>query len=197
MLANPASNSRAQTPEASRCDRTRLASHRAHARKPWFAASRLPSFQTQTKTGTVAGRFPALRGQSQLRFTGSGPHSPPRWRTRERRSDVFLPLARKERFLEPVWPANRAWPWGSALPKPAWPDCPSAQARSDTRTEAFLRNLLTIPENLPPGQFFLARRQDFCTNGPKSAIYGSMYAPAFATDCTVPLGGVVWKAEPC
>ena len=42
-----------------------------------IAASRLPSFQLQTRTRTVAGR-PQLR--SQLRFAGSGSHSPPRWR---------------------------------------------------------------------------------------------------------------------
>jgi len=37
-------------------------------RSPVVAASRLSSFQSQTRTGTVAGRFPAPCGQSQLRF---------------------------------------------------------------------------------------------------------------------------------
>jgi hypothetical protein len=76
-------------------DKSTTIPDRARARKPCCAASRLPSFQSQTRTGTVAGRFPAPCGQSQLRFAGSGPHSPPRWRTRGRRSDLSLPLQEK------------------------------------------------------------------------------------------------------
>jgi hypothetical protein len=33
--------------------------------------------------------------ESQLRFAGSGPHRPPRWRTRGRRSDLSLPVQEK------------------------------------------------------------------------------------------------------
>lgn len=58
---------------------------RRGAEKPIVTASRLPSYQSQTKTGTVVERFPRMRGSSQLRFASSGPHSPPRRRTRGRR----------------------------------------------------------------------------------------------------------------
>jgi hypothetical protein len=43
----------------------------------------------------VAGRFPASDGQSQLRFADSGPHSPPRRRTRGRRCDLSLPCKKR------------------------------------------------------------------------------------------------------
>ena len=97
---------------------------RAHE-SPVVAASRLPSFQSQTKTGTVAGRFSARGGKSQLRFAGSGPHSPPWWRTRGRRCDLPLPFARKKAFRGPVWPVKPTWPSGfsraSLLPGRAAP----------------------------------------------------------------------------
>jgi hypothetical protein len=75
------------------------------------------------------GRWPSvfLLWKSRLRFAASGPHSPPRRRTRGRRSDLSLhpsdevlspgtpaALARKERFREHVWPVNCPWPWESA-----------------------------------------------------------------------------------
>ena len=43
----------------------------------------------------MAGRFPASDGQSQLRFADSGPHSPPRRRTRGRRCDLSLPCKKR------------------------------------------------------------------------------------------------------
>jgi hypothetical protein len=76
------------------------------------------------------GRWPCVSlffsGESRLRFAGPGSHSPPRWRTRERRSDFSdstpsgaippvhcwlefcfwtLPFARKERFWGLIRPA--------------------------------------------------------------------------------------------
>jgi hypothetical protein len=95
----------------------------ARTRKPYFAASRLPSFQSQTRTGTVAGRFPASRGQSQLRFASSGPHSPPRWRTRGRRCDLSLPC--KKRATSGTCLASQLrLTMGPAPPIQAWPGCP-------------------------------------------------------------------------
>jgi hypothetical protein len=132
---------RAQTHRASSGESARPESCRARARKPNCTASRLPSFQSQTRTGTVAGRFPAPRGQSQLRFADSGPHSPPRWRTRGHRCDLSLPFARKERFREPVWPANCAWPWDQLRqlqPDRAFPTPPpSRHTNRDVLAEPF------------------------------------------------------------
>jgi hypothetical protein len=39
--------------------------------------------------------FSRTRGKSQLRFAGSGPHSPPRRRTRGLRCDLFLPCKKR------------------------------------------------------------------------------------------------------
>jgi hypothetical protein len=61
----------------------------------------------------VVGRFPISGGAKPTPFRGSGPHSPPRWRTRGRRSESPLPFARKELFQGSVWPADFAWPWDS------------------------------------------------------------------------------------
>ena len=63
---------------------------RTSTERPYVTASRLPSFQSQTRTGTVAVRFPALSPKKPTPFRGSGPHSPPRWRTRGRRCDMSL-----------------------------------------------------------------------------------------------------------
>ena len=100
----------------------------AHAhRSPAVTASRLPSFQSQTRNGTVAGRFPDLSRKSQLRFAASGPHSPPRWRTRGLRCDLPQPSARRRLLLRHVWPVNFTW------------------SRSSTRTLLPYRAALTQP----------------------------------------------------
>ena len=125
----------------------------AHAHgSPIVAASRLPSFHFQTRTRTVAGRFPCVPWKGQLRFAGPGSHSPPRWRTREHRCDLPLPSARRERFRGPAWPAHYIRPWVS-LPLPVFTGRATLTLPpQDTRTEAFLRNLLTITRNRGYGQ---------------------------------------------
>src|SRR5487761_2544122 len=62
----------------------------ARARKPCcycFASAFVPISDENQDGGCT---FPAnfCGAESQLRFAGSGSHSPPRWRTRERRSDL-------------------------------------------------------------------------------------------------------------
>ena len=129
---------------ASSADARQNMSHtRAEAQ---FAASRLPSYQSQTKTRTVAVRFPAFHGKSQLRFAGSGSHSPPRWRTRERRCDSSLPLQEKSN-------SGKLPGWQSA-PKPVDQHSLINLGRaSPTLTpfrhtdRVFLRNLFTITRN--------------------------------------------------
>src|ERR1039457_3946820 len=56
----------------------------------------------------------ALAAARPTPFRGSGPHSPPRWRTRGLRSDLPLPSARRERFRGHVWPVDCTWPGESA-----------------------------------------------------------------------------------
>jgi hypothetical protein len=73
----------------------------------------------------VAGRF-QIRGKPTP-FRGSGPHSPPRWRTRGLRSESPLPFARKEPFRGPVWPA----------PPQRTPD-PGLQPRANSRLAGLL-----------------------------------------------------------
>src|SRR5665213_2692741 len=79
------------------CIRDRITGAHTHG-SPIVTASRLPSFQSQTRTGTVAVRFPDNPRKSRLRFAASGPHSPPRWRTRGRRCDVSLPPQEESYF---------------------------------------------------------------------------------------------------
>jgi len=95
------------------------------------------------------GRWPgvsrALR-QSQLRFADSGPHSPPRWRTRGRRCDLSLPFARKERFRDLSGRPTAPGP-GISSGNFSLTGLSLRLRRQDTRTETFLRNLLTIARN--------------------------------------------------
>jgi hypothetical protein len=108
------------------------------------------------------GRWPSvfLLGKSRLRFAASGPHSPPRWRTRGRRCDLSLypsdedlspgtpsALARKERFREHVWPVKLPLALGISAPSFSRTGLSLRFRRQDTRIEAFLRNLLTIARN--------------------------------------------------
>ena len=88
---------------------------------------------------------------------------------------VPLPSARREPFRGPVWPANFAWPWDSALHNCCLAGLPLRLRRQDTRTEAFLRNLLTIPRNgvgstksTPPLEFFHALLDRMQLPGPTS-----------------------------
>ena len=144
-----------------------LKKHGVHAhRSPVVAASRLPSFHLQTRAGTVAGRFRASCEKSQLRFAGSGSHSPPRWRTRELRSDV-VPALRKKRAnsgdrragLSTSRPGFQPLALLSAGP-------PLRCRRDDTRPGAFLRNLLTIARNRGGVNEFAPLTAHFPGNGP-------------------------------
>ena len=95
----------------------------------------------RSKFRRETGRWPSVSKflESRLRFAASGPHSPPRRRTRGRRSDLSLhpsdedlspgapaALARKERFREHLWPVNCLWPWGLEPPASAGPAYPYA-----------------------------------------------------------------------
>ena len=79
---------------------------RAHAQKPYcccFASAFVPISDENRDGGRAFSRYWRVKPAP---FRGSGPHSPPRRRTRGRRSDLSLPLARKERFQESLWPGN-------------------------------------------------------------------------------------------
>ena len=82
-------------------------------------------------------------------------------------ADAILPLpfARKERFLELVWPDNCVWPLGISPANSILAGPPVHLRRQDTRSEAFLRNLLTITRKsggvkqiFPGGRNFALRR---------------------------------------
>jgi hypothetical protein len=94
---------------------------RPNTEKPQVAASRLSSFHSQTRTGTVIGRPPRkpILAGSQLRFPLPARIAPPRWGTRGLRCECSLPSARRERFRELVWPADFTWPWKSL--RLSWP----------------------------------------------------------------------------
>jgi hypothetical protein len=94
MLAHPTSNSRAQTHEARRSAKA-THSGRARARKPYLLLRVCLRSKLRREPGRWSRVFPQLHRKSQLRFAGSGPHSPPRWRTRGRRCDLSLPLQEK------------------------------------------------------------------------------------------------------
>ena len=120
---------------------------RARARKPYrccFASVFVPISDENQDGGRAFSRI--SRGKPTP-FRGSGPHSPPRWRTRGLRCDLPLPSTRREPFRGHVWPVNCTWPWGS----PPGPCCrtglPVRFRRQDTLTDAFLRNLFTIARN--------------------------------------------------
>jgi hypothetical protein len=88
-------------------------------------------------------------------YPGSGPHSPPRWRTRGRRSDLSLhpsdedlspgtpaAPARKERFREPAWPIKCFWPWDQR--PQLQPDRPVPTLSPSRHTD---RSVLAQPSN--------------------------------------------------
>jgi hypothetical protein len=129
-----------------------------------FASAHFPS---QTRTATVAVRFRQILAGKPTPFRSSGSHSPPRWRTRERRSEysrslrfrakitrVFpyvrstlpLPFTRKERIRGLSGRLKPAWPQDQPTPNDRF-GLPARLLRQNTRRRTFLRNLLTITRN--------------------------------------------------
>ena len=105
--------------KAIRLSRQRTAPPKKHATAltSCFASVYFPS---QTRTRTVVGRFSTIPRESQLRFAGSGPHSPPRW------SDARAPMR--------MFPALRKM---RAMPE-------TMSGRSTTPSLETLRNLLPL-----------------------------------------------------
>ncbi len=120
-----------------------------HTRKPQFAASRLPSFQSQTRTGTVAGRFPVFTGKADsvspipARIALQGGE--------RANSDAICPCPSQEKSVfRDISGRSNPPSHGSKPPVISRPVCPVRLCRQDTRTKTFLRNLLTIARN--PGE---------------------------------------------
>jgi len=96
-------------------------------RSPGVGASRLSSFQSQTRTGTVAGRFTGLAPPKAdsvsplpacIALQGG--------ETRRRRCDVSLPSTRRRHLREPCWLGPLQPGLGINPSQTHWPDYPYA-----------------------------------------------------------------------
>lgn len=135
------------------------AANRPHRRTEALVCCFASAFVPNSDENRDGGR--ALAAARPTPFRGFGPHSPPRWRTRGRRSDCPCPSQEKSDFRGHVWPADSAWPGFQRQPITARPALPTHHHRQNARTEAFLRNLLTIARKAggvkrfcPPARFF-------------------------------------------
>jgi len=99
--------------------------------KPQVAASRLPSFQSQTRTGTVCRSLSAISRKGQLRIPLPVRIAPPRWGTRGPPMQVLprvFPAFRKKKAIPGtclagwIYPALEISPahssWSESFPTP-------------------------------------------------------------------------------
>ena len=145
----------------------------------------------------MAGRFAASSGKSQLRFAGSGSHSPPRWRNARApmRSITFpsflhpgwrcVPALRKRRAFEDFGRPNITRPSGKNLTELAGRGLPLRANRHHTRIGVFLRNLLKITRNGSGGQFFRPQNQPVGPGRPLACIR-ARYTSLRSEQCSGP-----------